>query len=434
MNYTEQLECKKWQFENIPEFKQGEMSPMFVNWGCGLEPCREDDNSADSFMHTFYGVEENDVKEYTAELESKGFEKTFENRIGNNTFYQFRVEEGLLYISYMKSYNVARFILDRCHTCDAAHFGYSDFVEQRTDSVFAQYSLHYDEMIKGITCDCGMNYVYRLRDNSLIIIDGGESEQATDIAVADFMKFLHELTDAQNGTPVRVALWFCTHAHNDHCDFISKIIRFHSDEVCIERVAFNFPNPQTVKHSPSMELMKERVREKYPDADYIKLHAGMKFNIADCRFEIFTSAEDALGVDEEDLYPSTNSTSTMFKVTLDGVSTFFLADCGEDNGELLYKSYEKDLLDCNFVQAAHHGINSIYDVYEKIDAQKLLLPQCQMNMDTRFSQNFEHFCQRYGRENILLAHNETDIFTIKDGKYTWSKRAHVGTAYDNSEM
>ena len=84
-----------------------------------------------------------------------------------------------------------------------------------------------------------MNYVFRLRDNSLIIIDGGEFEQATDVAVKDYMSFLHSLTSTNENEKMTVSLYICTHAHNDHCDFMSKIVRFYSDEIEIERIAFN---------------------------------------------------------------------------------------------------------------------------------------------------------------------------------------------------
>ena len=426
MNYIQLDDCREWQFKNIPAFTGGELQPYFADCGTGLAV------GEGSFMHTFKNADEKAVCAYAAELE-KSFKKVFENKIECNLFYQFITPEGLFYISFLKNHAVVRVILDRCETKTADDFGCADFENLCADTKFAQYSLHYDAMIRGTTSDCGMNYVYRLRDNSLIIIDGGEFEQATDIAVADYMDFLHNLTGTAAGEKLRVSLYICTHAHNDHCDFMSKLIRFHSDEIEVERAAFNFPNPQNTRHSESVADFKARLLEKYLNIQYIKPHAGCKFTVANAEFELLVSNEDTIGVDPEDTYPGTNDTSMIFSITADGVKTLFLADCGEDNGSVLIGNYSEKITDSVLLQAAHHGINRIYDVYERLNTKFVLLPQCKMNMDTRFDDVYAHMCALYGEENILLAHDATDIFTLKDGEYTREKREHVGCAYDGSE-
>ena len=433
MDFTQQTDCRKWQFDNIPEFCGGRMSSLFANCGTGLNKGLDSKACDNSFMHIFFDTSAEEIKVYTELLEKDGCKKLFENSISGNLFYQFAVNDGILYISFMKGTAVTRIILDQCRQSDAGSFGYSDYEKLYSDTQLAQYSLYYDKMIKGTSCDCGMNYVFRLHDNSLIIIDGGEVEQATDIAVADYLAFLHELTGTQAGEQMRVSLWLCTHAHNDHCDFMSKLLRFHSDEITVERVAFNFPNPENTRHSPSVNALKQRLLKYFPNADYIKPHAGCKFSIANAELEFLVSAEDAVATDEEDPFPGTNSTSMVFTVTADGVKTLFLADCGEDNGSVMIENYDSSVTDSTFLQAAHHGINRIYEVYERLNAEKILLPQCIMNMHTRFSDVYEHLCSRYGEDNILLANDATDIFTLKDGKYTQKKRTQVGTAYDKSD-
>ena len=433
MSFIQQTNCTKWQFSNIPEFCGGRMNPLFADCGTGLNKGLDSRTTDNSFMHIFSGTTADEVKAYAQLLEKDGFEKVFENSICGNLFYQFAVNDGLLYVSFMKGTAVTRIILDRCRQTDAGSFGYGDNEEIRTDTQFVQYSLYYDKMIRGTSCDCGMNYVYRLHDNSLIIIDGGEFEQSTDIAVADYLKFLHELTGTQAGEKMRVSLWLCTHAHNDHCDFMSKLLRFHSDEITVERAAFNFPNPENTRHSSSVNALKQRLLKYFPNADYIKPHAGCRFSIANAELEFLVSAEDAVGIDAEDPFPGTNSTSLVFTVTADGVKTLFLADCGGDNGSVLIGNYDSSVTDSTFLQAAHHGINRIYEVYERLNAEKILLPQCIMNMHTRFCDVYEHLCSRFSENNILLANDATDIFTLKDGKYTQTKRTQVGTAYDKSD-
>ena len=431
--YKQQFDCQKWQFENIPEFTGGKIRPLFADCGTGLNKGLDSKTKDNSFMHTFDGVTAESIKEYAGKLESEEIKNTFENEISGNLFFQFSVPEGLFYISFIKNSGVARFILDRCECSDINNFGYDTFGSLSDETKLIQFSLHYGKMIKGISCDCGMNYIYRLRDNSVIIIDGGEVEQATDLAVNDYMDFLRSITDTPKGERIRISLWICTHAHNDHCDFMSKILRFHSDEIILERVAFNFPNPENVRQSPSVVALKQRILSRFPNVAYIKPHAGCKTNIANAEIQILISAEDAIGIDKEDPFPGTNSTSTIFTVTADGIRTLFLADCGDDNGSVIVDNFKNDILDSEFMQAAHHGINQIYDVYEKINAKTILLPQCKMNMDTRFSSVYSHLCARYGENSIKFASDETDIFNLCNGSYTLETREHIGTDYDKSD-
>ena len=433
MCYSQLENCTKWQFENIPEFSRGVLDPFFYDCGAGLDSLPDTESTDRSFMHTFKEVAAADVRAYIAELENAGLQPLFGNEIDGSIFAQFRCSEGLFNLTYFGGTGVFRTVLDRCVTTPAAEFGYDRYDDVCGDTVFAQYSLHYDAMIRGTTCDCGMNYVYRLRDNSLVIIDGGEMEQSTDIAVADYLEFLHTLTGTSAGEKMRVSLWFCTHPHNDHCDFMSKLMRFHSDEIEIERAAFNFCFSGNTKHSPAVLLARQRLLEKYPNVSYIKPHAGNKFSIANAEFEILVSSEDTVNVDDEDIIPGTNDTSLVFKVTADGASALFLADCAWVNGDVLRLNYSAETLSADFLQVAHHGINDLHELYESIKAKTVLLPQCRMNMDTRFSANLTHLCELYGENNILFANDATDIFTLKDGTVTHTERAHTGTAYDNSE-
>lgn len=433
MIYTQHTDCKEWQFKNIPEFTFGKMKPLFADCGTGLSRLPETQTKDNSFMHIFTETTAEAVKKYVHQLAENGYEKVFENSIDGNLFYQFAVAEGLLYVSFMKNSGVTRIILDRCRQTNASSFGYGDYDEKNSDTLLAQYSLYYDKMIKGTSCDCGMNYVCRLHDNSLIIIDGGEMEQSTEEAIADYLRFLHELTNTQQDEKLKISLWLCTHAHNDHCDFMSKLLRFHADKFTVERVAFNFPNPANIRHSKSLNALKNRLLDKFPEAEYIKLHAGSKFSIANAQLEVLLSAEDAVDTDPEHNFPGTNETSVVFKLTADGVSTLFLADCAWDNGDVLIENFDESIAEHPILQAAHHGINSIFYVYDRLNAEKVLLPQCRMNMETRFRDVNEYLNRRYGEENILLANDATYIFNMKDGEYTINTRAQVGGKYDKSE-
>lgn len=428
MEYVQLTDAEVWQFDSLPAFTGGKMHPLFADAGKGLFAA---DKS--SFMHIFTEVSAAEITGYADRMREAGFSPVFTNEISGNLFYQFRVPEGLFNITYMHGMKTARFILDRCQSAEADAFGDKGFEAVRENTVFAQYSLHYDKMIRGTTCDCGMNYVFRLRDNRLIIIDGGEMEQSTDLAVKDYMAFLHELTGTADGEKMTVALWLCTHPHNDHSDFFAKLLRFHSDELFVERAAFNFPAPENVKHSPSVADCMARLTEKFPQVAYIKPHAGCRFTVGNAEFEVYSAAEDALGTGEDGFFPGTNETSLIFSVKADGAKILFLADCAWDNGSVLTENFSEEALACDIVQAGHHGINNTEELYAKIHADYVLLPQCRMNMETRFTEVLATLDREYGAENVYLAHDRTDFFTLQNGTAGKTERAHAGEAWDGSE-
>ncbi len=434
MKYTQLENCTRWQFEKIPPFEKGNMFPFFVNGGTGFTDDFDAPAADSTFVHSFFETEKSDIEEYADLLCKNGFEKIYENEIAGNLFYQFSVPEGLYYVSYLSGSKIARFILDRCESAGLDKFGYDKYEDLRGNTVFAQYSLHYDKMIKGTTCDCGMNYVFRLRDNSLIIIDGGEIEQSTDAAAADYLKFLHELSNTADGEKMTVSLWVCTHSHNDHMDLFTKLLRVAADELEVKRAVFNFPSPVNYRISESVKLLKARLAGCCPAAGYVKAHAGSKFRIANADITVLLSSEDNIGMDEEDVFSGLNCTSLAFTVEAEGKKVLFLADMGDANGNVFIKNYPKDFLASDFLQAAHHGINKIYDVYEALETKTVLLPQCRMNMETRFSDIFAHLIERFEEENICLAQDRTDIFTLDNGTCLRSERAHFGSPYDGSAL
>lgn len=158
----------------------------------------------------------------------------------------------------------------------------------------------------------------------------------------------------------------------------------------------------------------------------------MRFKIANAQISILTSAEDVIEC-SDDPFGGMNASSSVFSVEADGVKILFLADIEHRNGKVLIDSYTDDTLECKFVQCAHHGINKIPEVYERIKAEKVLLPQCLMNMETRFMDVFDDLKIYYGSDNILFAYDTTKIFRLERGSYSMTEKPHTGTDYDGSE-
>ena len=163
---------------------------------------------------------------------------------------------------------LARIIIDNASSPLAQMNDTSDDV--RGDTALMQFSLHYGKMIRFHSCDCGMLYALRMRDNSVIIIDGGEIEQSTEDACDEFMRRLENLTGKEKGEKIRVSAYICTHNHDDHMDFFIKLLKRENDVLDIERVMFNFPSKTLLEYGiPCAEKLRSRIKKYAPNAKYL---------------------------------------------------------------------------------------------------------------------------------------------------------------------
>lgn len=435
MRYYQIFGLSTWQFKNIPEFRKGSMRPVFADCGKGIDYNSKGDEYS-SFAHIFKDVAEEDILSYVSDLKSSGFEMIYENRIDNNLFYKFRCSEGVYSVTFVSEDGRAHFILDRCGSVPICEFN-SLTEDTRDCTELMQYSLHYSEMNEGTTTDCGMNYVIRLRDNSLIMIDGGMKEQTGDAVMDDFIDSLRELTKTKDGEKMKISLWICTHPHDDHCDFFTKILKYRLDCFDIERVLFNFPNPFNTDGSETVYKLRDRILTFLPNVKYLKAHTGDEIKISGAVIKFLIGPESMTDTySDVPCFLWTNEISLVFTIETDGVKTLFLGDTSRIPGDFLIRNYSKETLSCNFIQAAHHGINLIPSVYDNIDYDAVLFPQGDYNLiypESRFKQPFGMLCEKLGPEKVYKAGSRTDIFTLEDGNITRRDRPHVPTVFDNKD-
>ena len=425
---------KDFRQNTIPEYPYEKSFDTVYSCGCGLCDDIAGNKADESFMRLVKGTNETDFADFCAGLTAGGFAPTYERTDESGIYREFVKGCKIVYTYYIFCENSVRIIADNA-SVPLKNFAFTSMNEPRTDSALMQYGLYYHDMIRGITCDCGMLYVIRLRNNELIIIDGGEKEQCTVISVADVIERLREMTGTEK---ITVAAWFCSHPHNDHIDMFTKLIKDMGENLYIKRVMFNFPEYGTVGIDTSLESisrMKKYIIANNPAVRFLKPHSGQHFYIGNAEFDILHTHEDMLTYYPDKPYRGANQTSTVLKITVDGISAVFLADCEEENGEIFLKRYSQGTLTCTFLQAAHHCINEDRNIYEGINARKVLIPQSMHNITPRFPDKFGVICEIYGSENIIVAGDGTKIFTCADGKITDEKTYPViGTIYDENEL
>ncbi len=225
MNFSDFFEAL-----GVPAFGTKVCEP--VNCGAGL--AIEDGISGgadDSYMVVIGDVTPKMFRDFLSALADTGRKETFHREINGNIFSEFAEENRIIYTYFTREAEQARVIIDNA-SCPLSEMNDNE-PDVRGDTALMQFSLKYGSMVRYHSCDCGMLYVLRLRDNSVIIIDGGEIEQATEEACDEFMRRLEDLTNTEKGGKIRVAAWICTHNHDDHMDVFTKLLKREKDVLCV---------------------------------------------------------------------------------------------------------------------------------------------------------------------------------------------------------
>ena len=366
---------------------------------------------------------------YIALLEQQGFSRIWENQIENNIFRELQQGQRLIYAAFMGNSGVARFVDD---TVSAPITALSGGTATGKKTELCQFGLYYDRMTSGVTADCGMLYMLRLPDNSLFVVDGGEYEQSTDAAAAEVMRLMQAWTGTQENEKIRIAGWFCTHAHDDHLDMFAKLLRLHHDAIDLQRIIFNFPAYQHYQLMPSAFVALQRMTEYYPNALYLKPHAGQEFTLAGVKLQFLQTHEDSIREKGDELIGGFNDASTVLKISFDGVSFLLLGDIDVDAEKILLENYSARTLHVTAVQTAHHLINLLPRAYDVIAAEEALIPANVSKADPN-NPKYMNLLRSVPREHMHFAFDGTTIWTEEAGRLVCRETLPVvGGRFDGS--
>ncbi len=207
-------------------------------------------------------------------------------------------------------------------------------------------------MLKSVTNIQMNSFVITTADGKLMVIDGGQRPNAEYL-----LEYLRDLT----GEVVpHVDAWFLTHAHNDHVDAFLEILQNHPGAVTFDKVYMNFPSEQFFLRGKGPDKSAAGTAKEVFDA--LPLFAdklciateGDLYEIGEAKIEVlYTTHPDII-------FNICNNSSLVFKMTLGGKTALFLADCGEEAGNIMLEKYKgTDTLDCDICQMAHHGQNGV---------------------------------------------------------------------------
>ncbi|MBR3863040.1 MAG: hypothetical protein IKM42_05225 [Clostridia bacterium] len=247
----------------------------------------------------------------------------------------------------------------------------------------------------------GQIYVVTLADGSFVMIDGGASDIIIQNRIYDVLVDLYTKNHgyAPNAIdhPIRIAAWYITHGHGDHVGVISRFINQYSTNgsVRIDTVIANFASDEgyfgAYIDKDANTTFRDRMAEYSAKAtnskgekgfEYIKVHTGQKFWLANVECEVLYTHEDLL----PNRLHKYNDSSTVIRMTIHqtqngsivagskSTSMIWLGDAQSTSGYYMcdmYGSYLKS----DMVQVAHHiGSGSELALYRTIAPDSAWFP------------------------------------------------------------
>ena len=369
-------------------------------------------DNAKSYFRMVTGTNLTEFEAYLAKLADNGFTKTAENRIAGNaagtenisTRWLSPNQDYVLTVYFTPDYSEVKIVADTGEDIVksyAAGFRYAGG-EAVTSVMMTMWGLSmapngYDTTTTKPEYDtkrrnCGAAIVIRMPDNSLFINDGGDLQQWSDEACADFLEFCRQITGTGEGEKVIINTWFISHAHTDHFEGLPRFIDMYHNEIDIQNVMYSLDDEMLGSTRDMSDVLK-MVKAYYPDVKYYKPHTGEHFTINGIEFDVLYTQEDRFlpdadgnldfgkvssklrpnGTYRDFLVESTNATtgakeydfndtSTVLKITFPksvtgenvDYDTILYADANLAD-QAMWETLGEDVLATNIMMVPHHG-------------------------------------------------------------------------------
>ena len=299
-------------------------------------PCGD---GAQMLLYTDFDAAKTDT--YLEALLAAGFSLIDRHTIPGSFFATLRKESLTLVINQFGS--ELRLIADPF----TAAYRLSDSCERTAQTTIWQHEVDHTLI------DCGMCFIVRCCDGSFFLIDSGHYFQVNDND--RIHRFLRERTPT--GEKIRIAGWYLTHAHSDHVAKFSDFLRYNMDDVELEAVYYNFPEPFPPqgagwgKRGNGLQGLNvgNQLREM-TQLPKIKLHTGQRFAVRNLNFTVLCTHEDSFPTDNDDF----NNTTTVLMMEAEGSKVLFCGDASDVESDIMEKRWGTNL-ECDILQVAHHG-------------------------------------------------------------------------------
>ncbi len=411
-----------------------------------------------------YETNAEEFADYVQKLTDAGY--TLEKVADNEGILSYWVtkDDTRVYIYLSKKVGEARFVLDKGESVTEDEFSYV-YEKQAGDTtalyqygfvmsdhgknVFEYYRDENNNKIQNLeTSNCGQLLIFKLADNTVMIIDGASHYMMPKKAMEGLDSFLHEITGVPAGEKITVSNWIITHSHLDHFGGFARFLSNYHDSYEIERMSFNFNYKD-----PNMPDFFESFKEWYPDVKYYRPHTGETLKIADITIDILYTYEDSVSPESGDIILDTmplswggnpavdqNNSSITAKITFDGKTFLLTGDIAYVARDALLANYSAETLKSDILQVSHHGLNHLPELYAIINPSISLYSQKKeaipnLNSGTQHIYNSVVESTQGGADNVYFSGNCTaGVSVAADGSFKVETRDVIGDIWDGEDV
>ena len=405
VDYAEQSR-KGWTL-TCPAYFDGTLDESVYSCGYGFEQ-----SGFLSNMQVINDTNAQEFEKWKALLASNGYREVFSNSIEEDLYVSYQGALGTIYYAYyLHDLSKVRIV------CDTESVALDEFC----------YTLESDDhpefyMLKDNDVNYGDLFLIHASDDSWIVIDGAPSSE-DDVFGDQIFEFMKKRSAMPDGKLV-ISAWYISHAHSDHFPGFEWTLRRHTDEIELQRVMVNIPDPKisaitgiahldNERQNREFKVMADWVSSAYPNAQVLKVHTGMEIQLADISFTILYTQEDLLekwyaGDAEWDL-TNFNMTSFISMIEMDGMRILQLADNFRPDINLAIYDMETTLA-CDILKVGHHYIDSQADsfykeLYDTCEFQYALITM------SYFSKEGTYMQEKLGDRFLITQNNEwTGLF------------------------
>ena len=375
--------------------------------GINLKNTMDANDNALQFLYTGEGVNADSYKEYCDKLKENGYKVYTESTIEGSYFTTFVNDEEKvsLYVAYNAYSHVEEYkgkydwVLSKKMTKDPDCYVYDAcfrIVSAPLDSAYLpDKSLLTPQTYTKVTDSAittmpiygtavGLCYIITLEDGRFVVFDGGgvggngalDNEHEI---LWNTLSALHQDNTGSApsaGSPIRIAAWILTHAHWDHYYAFQNLCKQYGSQnlLKMDYMIANVPAVtsaypvQSIAATMTPEHVANLQKSVKGGFEYIKVHTGWKFYLANLEIEVLTTWEDL-----NPLVPNnTNDTNTVVRFTMsnkDGgtpITQLWTGDANRWQSRYLCAMFGS-YLESDMVSIGHHGNAGLeIDLYETV--------------------------------------------------------------------
>ena len=322
---------------------------------------------------------------YKKKAVADGYTLYTENTIADNCFATFTNSEYTVNAGFYKYDNTVRLLIEPL--APAVGLESDNQYKTVTTSQITMLGLEYKKSATEYASN-GQSFLIRLADGRFIVVDGGFG---TASGINNFVNTLKEQSSAYTTTPT-IAAWIITHGHGDHVGMIKSYSTIKSRGIKVERIIANFMAQSERERSVSLNGASGwetwstgsgkadasiRAAAKTFNAELHKAHVGQIYYLADAKIEVLYTLESFA----PKACNAFNTTSIVMKMTFGGKTTYLSTGDATGNGMQTAARHFGDYIQCDIVQACHHGYTTwgndsgMIEAYKKVNATLVLWPR-----------------------------------------------------------